>query len=174
MDISRNPTEHHILLIDDGTNRVIVLDSERYSIGRSSSNAIVLDRDPISREHASLLRVAIPNEDRSIYRLIDGDSTGKLSTNGVFVNEERQTCCDLSNEDTIAFGDVVKALYIHAWMDEIQFSEFMALCASKSSSAEFSENLVAIRQVVSYLSSNDSTSIMLGGRATELRDALVL
>jgi pSer/pThr/pTyr-binding forkhead associated (FHA) protein len=174
MDISPNLTDYHILLINDRTNRVILLDAERYSIGRSSSNAIVLDRDPISREHASLLRVAIPNEDRFIYRLIDGDSAGKLSTNGIFVNEQRETSCNLSNEDTIAFGGVVKALYIHAAMDEIQFSEFVELCTSESLSVECSENWAAIRQVASYLSSNDSTSIMLGGRPTELKDTLAL
>jgi pSer/pThr/pTyr-binding forkhead associated (FHA) protein len=172
MDNPLNPTERYILIIEDRPNRVILLDSERYSIGRSSSNAIVLDRAPISRGHAVLLRVEVANENRFIYRLIDGDSTGKPSTNGVFVNGQRQSCYDLSNEDAIAFGGLVKALYIQAPMNEPQLSTFMEWIAPDSSTIGFSENLVAIGQMESYLSSNDATSIMLGGRPIDLEDTL--
>jgi pSer/pThr/pTyr-binding forkhead associated (FHA) protein len=174
MDTSLNPTERHILLIEEQPSRVILLDSKCYPIGRSRSNAIVLDRDPISREHASLLRVNIPNENRFIYRLIDGGSSGKPSTNGIFVNGLRQSWYDLSNEDAIAFGGLVKALYIKALMNECQLSEFIELVSSKSSSVEFSKNLATIRKMESYLSNNDSTSIMLGGRPVDMKETLVL
>jgi pSer/pThr/pTyr-binding forkhead associated (FHA) protein len=163
-----------MLLIEEQPHRVILLDSERYTIGRSDANAIVLDRYPISREHATLLRVSIPNENRFTYRIIDGDSTGKPSKNGVFVNQQQQSCYDLSNEDVITFGGLVKAFYIQVSMDEMQLSEYMDWFAYNCSTIEFSENLAVIRQVESYLSKSDSTSILLGGRSVELKETLVL
>jgi pSer/pThr/pTyr-binding forkhead associated (FHA) protein len=174
METSLNPTLRHILLIEEQPNRVILLDAEHYTIGRNDSNAIVLDRYPISREHASLLRVHIQNENRFTYRIIDGDSTGKPSTNGVFVNQQQQSCYNLSNEDVIAFGGLVKAFYIQALMDEVQLCEYMEWFAFNCSAIEFSENLAAIRKVESYSSKSDSTSILWGGHSVALKETLVL
>lgn len=174
MDTNLNPTERHILLIEEHPSRVVLLDSERYTIGRSNSNAIVLDRYPISREHASLLRVRVQHENRFTYRIIDGDSAGKPSTNGVFVNQQQQSCYDLSNEDVITFGGLVKAFYIQALMDDIQLSEYMDWFAYNFSTMEFSDNLAAIRRVESDLSRDDSTSIMLGGRPVDLKETLLI
>jgi pSer/pThr/pTyr-binding forkhead associated (FHA) protein len=174
MNTNLNPTERHILLIEEHPSRVVLLDSERYTIGRSNVNAIVLDRYPISREHAILLRVQVPHENRFTYRIIDGHSAGKPSTNGVFVNQRQQSCYDLSNEDVITFGGLVKAFYIQAFMDEIQLSEYLNWFAYNCATIEFSENLAAIRQVESDLSSDDSTSIMLGGRPVDLKETLLI
>jgi hypothetical protein len=90
------------------------------------------------------------------------------------VNQQQQSCYDLSNEDVIAFGGLVKAFYIQASMDEVQLSDYMEWFASNCSAIEFSENLAAIRKVESYLSNNDSTSILLGGRSVDLKETLVL
>jgi pSer/pThr/pTyr-binding forkhead associated (FHA) protein len=170
METSLNPPEHHILVIENRVDRVILLDSERYVMGRNDSNEIVLDHDSISREHAMLLRVAVSNEPRFIYRLMDGDSKGKPSTNGLFVNGQRQSDYDLSNDDVISFAGVINALYIKASMSNHKILEFMQCIASGSSAFSYSDNLAATQLVESFLSDNDPTSIMLGGLQVISRD----
>lgn len=174
METDLSSTEHHILLIEEQQDRVILLDSERYLIGRSDANEIVLNRDPISREHAILLRVPVSNEQKFIYRLIDGDAEGKPSTNGIFVNGQRHRSYDLFNDDVISFAGVVNALYIKASLSKPQLSEFMKWIASCPSTFFASESFAATQLVESYLSTTDPTTIMLGRLSADLRDTLTL
>jgi pSer/pThr/pTyr-binding forkhead associated (FHA) protein len=81
--------DRHVLVINDGQRRAYALEAAAYSIGRDPSNAIVLKSESISRQHALLLRVPAPGKLKYQYRLIDGNSLGKVSANGLFVNEER-------------------------------------------------------------------------------------
>ena len=110
--MSESPQIEHILVIEDkGGKRTIVLESATCSIGRDSSNSIVLDSRWISRHHAILLRVTMPETTNHRFRLIDGDLQGKRSTNGLSVNGH---CCfsrDLRHGDEILFGRDVQARY---------------------------------------------------------------
>ncbi len=117
--------ERHVLVIDDGNRRAVSLDAAAYSIGRDPSNAIVLDTVTVSRKHAILLRLPIPGEHRYRYRLIDGDSTGQPSANGVFVNQQRCSSHELVNGDTISLGRKIQASYLTVAMEEAEFAKYL-------------------------------------------------
>jgi pSer/pThr/pTyr-binding forkhead associated (FHA) protein len=170
MEIDLNPTEHHLLLIEEQRDRVILLEAERYLMGRNDSNEIVLNHDRISREHATLLRIPVANESKCIYRLMDGDAEGKPSTNGLFVNGQRQQCYDLVNDNVISFAGVINALYIKAFMTKTQILEFMEWIASSPSPFSSSEDFSGTQLVESYLSKTDPT-VMWDRSATNLMGA---
>ncbi len=95
--------ESHVLMIEeeDGV-RCVLLESPTYSLGRDHKNTIVLPASKaVSRFHAMLLRIPAANHSGYSYRIVDGDATGKLSTNGVVVNGKR------SNSHTLVEGDVI-------------------------------------------------------------------
>ncbi|MEO0458055.1 MAG: EAL domain-containing protein [Cyanobacteria bacterium P01_A01_bin.114] len=102
----------HFLEIKDhqGSHR-IPLEGVTYSIGRASSNSIVISAPEISRQHAILLRIAFPDSDHHFFRLVDGNLKGTRSTNGVFVNGEKQSSHILKHGDQIDFGGKTKATY---------------------------------------------------------------
>ncbi|MEM7773545.1 MAG: EAL domain-containing protein [Cyanobacteria bacterium P01_E01_bin.6] len=89
----------------------IVLEGVTYSIGRWSRNAIVIDAPEISRQHAILLRLAVPDSNHHVFRLVDGNLKGQQSTNGVFVNGRKQSSHILRHGDEIDFGGRTKARY---------------------------------------------------------------
>lgn len=68
----------HLLVVKDlQGQRTIPLQDATYSLGRDSRNAIVLRSRSVSRQHAILLRVTIPETDQYGFRIIDGDFKGK-------------------------------------------------------------------------------------------------
>ena len=117
--------ERHVLVINDGKRRAIALDSAAYSIGRDESNAIVLDSPTISRKHAILLRLPTPGQNTYRYRLIDGDSEGNRSANGVFVNDKRCSSEELADGDRIGLGKKIKASYLVVSMGEAEFIRYL-------------------------------------------------
>jgi pSer/pThr/pTyr-binding forkhead associated (FHA) protein len=117
--------ERHVLVINDGKRRAIALDSAAYSIGRDESNAIVLDSATISRKHAILLRLPTVEQNAYRYRLIDGDSAGNRSANGVFVNGKRCSSQELLDGDQIGFGREIKASYMVVSMGEAEFIRYL-------------------------------------------------
>jgi pSer/pThr/pTyr-binding forkhead associated (FHA) protein len=138
--------ERHVLVINDGKRRAIALDAAAYSIGRDSSNAIVLNADNISRQHAMLLRVPIPGTKQYRYRLIDGNTQGKPSANGVFVGDRRCQSHDLANCDVIRFGKSIEASYLMVSMGEAEFAQYLesiSFQSLKSDTVNAKETLVA-------------------------------
>lgn len=117
--------ERHVLVINDGKRRAIALDSAAYSIGRDESNAIVLDSPTISRKHAILLRLPTPGQNTYRYRLIDGDSSGNRSANGVFVNDKRCNSQELADGDRIGLGRKIRASYLIVSMGEAEFIRYL-------------------------------------------------
>lgn len=85
----------------------------------------MLNTVTVSRKHAILLRLPIPGENRYRYRLIDGDSNGKSSANGVFVNQQRCSSHELVNGDTISFGRKIQASYLTITMEEEAFAKYL-------------------------------------------------
>ncbi|OUL18376.1 EAL domain-containing protein [Nostoc sp. 106C] len=116
----------HILVVKDlQGQRTIPLQEATYSLGRDSRNAIVLRSRSVSRQHAILLRVTIPETDQYGFRIIDGDFKGKKSTNGVFVNGTKCFSHNLQHGDVIAFGNnqVSAKYYAISNLSEKAFSE---------------------------------------------------
>ncbi|WP_110985493.1 FHA domain-containing protein [Acaryochloris thomasi] len=119
------PTEHHMLIIQDGNGRrVVQLEDVAYSVGRDTSNAIVLDGESISRQHALLVRLPVPQKGYR-YRILDGNSEGKPSANGVYINGDRRSMHELSKSDIIRFGNEIKATYMTVAMEQVEFLHYL-------------------------------------------------
>ncbi|KAB8318940.1 EAL domain-containing protein [Tolypothrix campylonemoides VB511288] len=116
----------HLLVIKDlQGQQTIPLQEATYSLGRDSRNAIVLRSRSVSRQHAILLRVTVPETDQYAFRIIDGSFKGKRSTNGLFVNGTKCFFHDLMHGDVIDFGNsqVQAEYYIISNISEQAFSE---------------------------------------------------
>ena len=122
-----NETEkiRHLLVVQDPKGqRTLPLLEATYSLGRDLRNAIVLYSPSVSRQHAILLRVTIPNTDQYGFRIIDGNFQGKKSTNGLFVNGNKCLHHNLQNGDVIAFDSHTQAkYYVITNLSEQIFSE---------------------------------------------------
>jgi diguanylate cyclase (GGDEF)-like protein len=96
----------HLLVVQDPQGqRTLPLLETTYSLGRDLRNAIVLHSRSVSRQHAILLRVTIPDTEQYGFRIIDGNFQGKKSTNGLFINGNKCISHNLQNGDVIAFGN---------------------------------------------------------------------
>jgi len=102
----------HILAIEDSKGqRIITLNQEIYSLGRSSKNSIVIFDRQVSRYHATIVKKeATEREDLSFW-IYDGDLKGKRSTNGLIINKQRHLSHQLKVGDLIMLGDNVKLKY---------------------------------------------------------------
>ncbi len=100
----------HLLVIEDNKGkRTISLEATTYSIGRNTTNSIVLHSQLVSRQHAILVRAT--EHPPHLFRLIDGNTQGVRSTNGLRVNGQHYFERELSHEDEIVFANDVKAWY---------------------------------------------------------------
>lgn len=120
----------HLLVVQDlDGQRTIPLLEATYSLGRDSRNAIVLRSRSVSRQHAILLRVTLPNTDQYAFRIIDGNFKGKKSTNGLFVNGNKCYSHNLQHGDMVAFGNhhAQAKYYAIANLTEQAFAEFCAI-----------------------------------------------
>jgi len=107
-------TQSHQLLISDAKgNRKVLLDGLKYTIGRDVTNNIQLHSRFVSRQHAVLLRVPASAPGRYLYRIIDGDLSGKPSVNGVIVNyQNRVSSYDLCHGDILTLAPNVQLTYL--------------------------------------------------------------
>lgn len=102
--------EEHVLIIIDGKGRrEIQLKNETYSLGRGEKCTIILQSQFVSRHHATLIKRE--EEERSCYRIVDGDSQGKTSVNGLLINGKKLRFYDLRHGDKVVFGPQVEAVY---------------------------------------------------------------
>ena len=103
---------HHILIIEDPSfKREINLDAATYSIGRHSSNDIVLSCQKTSRNHATLLRRTDLKTNKCSYWVLDGDLQGNRSRNGIYINGKKSLVHELKSGDTIQFSADAQATY---------------------------------------------------------------
>ena len=92
----------HILLVEDPSFvREIQLDAATYSIGRHSSNDIVLSCQKTSRNHATLLRRTDVKTNQCSYWVLDGDLQGNRSRNGIYVNGKKSLVHELHSGDVV-------------------------------------------------------------------------
>jgi pSer/pThr/pTyr-binding forkhead associated (FHA) protein len=105
-------TESHVLVIHDQPEpRRVLLTSATYSIGRDKRNSIVVPDTAISRQQALLLRMPNPQPGSYRYRILDGNSTGKPSLNGLSVNGKECSMYDLTPGDTILLSNLIRIDY---------------------------------------------------------------
>ena len=103
----------HFLIVEDPKGvRRILLNSTTYSLGRNPTNGIVLRSHLVSRQHALLLRVPMPDLTQHLFRIIDGNLQGKRSTNGILINGVRKFSHILNHNDEIIFSRDTRAMYI--------------------------------------------------------------
>jgi len=112
MEGSEREKIRHLLVVQDPKGqRILTLLEATYSLGRDLRNAIVLHSRSVSRQHAILLRVTMPNSDKYGFRIIDGNFQGKRSTNGLFINGNKCLNHNLQNGDVINFDNYTQAKY---------------------------------------------------------------
>lgn len=103
---------HHILLIEDPSFvREIQLDATTYSIGRHSSNDIVLSCQKTSRNHATILRRTDLKTNQCSYWILDGDLQGNRSRNGIYINGKKALVHELQSGDVIHFSGEASVSY---------------------------------------------------------------
>ena len=74
MPVNEREQIRHLLVIQDlQGQQTIPLQEATYSLGRHRKNSIVLNSPSVSRQHAILLRVTIPETDEYGFRIIDGN-----------------------------------------------------------------------------------------------------
>ena len=96
---------HHVLVIEDPSFvREIELDAATYSIGRHSSNDVVLSCQKTSRNHATLLRRTDVKTNQSSYWILDGDLQGNRSRNGIYINGKKGLVHELKSGDVVHFS----------------------------------------------------------------------
>jgi diguanylate cyclase (GGDEF)-like protein len=110
--MDETPQICHFLVIEDlYGRRTITLEQAFYSIGRHSSNSIVIYSKQVSRKHAILIRKKHKDFDNNSFFLIDGDGRGNQSNNSIFVNGKKCLVRELQDGDLINFGGRVNASY---------------------------------------------------------------
>ncbi len=111
-DSNRKPTGNHVLVIEDNEScRTISLDQYKYSLGRHSSNSIVIHSRQVSRKHATLVKKFNRQTNSHSFWIIDGDLDGNKSQNGIFINGQKSLVHELKDGDLINFGCEVNASY---------------------------------------------------------------
>ncbi|MEO0375297.1 MAG: ATP-binding protein, partial [Cyanobacteria bacterium P01_A01_bin.17] len=112
MNSHESEAVHHLLVIQDQQGRwSVALQETTGSIGRDARNNIILDAPTVSRQHATLLRIPLPQAGHYRFRLVDGNLSGERSTAGLVVNGQACLCHDLQTGDVIQFGDQAEAKY---------------------------------------------------------------
>lgn len=134
----RDKIRHLLVVQDMQGQRTIPLQEATYSLGRDASNAIVLRSRSVSRQHAILLRVTVPDTDRYGFRIIDGNFKGRQSTNGLFVNGNKSLSHNLQHGDVIAFGNNQVNIKYYA-ISNLSEQLFSASCGAEDLSGFLSE-----------------------------------
>ncbi len=116
--MSNSPQVRYVLVIEEAKySRTIDLVQSTYSIGRHSSNSIVLNSKQVSRKHATLTRKK-DRDDNDGFWIIDGDDQGNRSNNGIYINGQRKLEQELKQGDVVKLGGEVKITY-HIMEDSI-------------------------------------------------------
>lgn len=139
----------HVLVVEDQKGRrPIGLDAVTFSLGRDPSNGIVLHGSSISRQHAILLRLPNP-KGGYLFRLLDGNSQGRPSRNGTFINGKKcHPSRDLQDGDELLFGNDVTAHYYVRSPEDGNFAEYLQKVGYHSVKAAISDPRATIMNPV--------------------------
>ncbi|MGB7274966.1 MAG: EAL domain-containing protein [Geitlerinemataceae cyanobacterium] len=112
MNPGHQSSTRHVLVVEDGQGRrAVLLEPSTYSIGRDESQSIVLHSRLVSRHHATLFGIQYPGTQENCFWIVDGDSQGERSKNGLIINGQKKRSHELSHGDLILFGGGAKASY---------------------------------------------------------------
>lgn len=101
----------HILVVEDEKHiKTYVLEENSCSIGRDTSNGIVINDVKVSRNHALITKKQESNEQYS-YWIQDGDIQGNKSKNGLIVNGQLIDNYELKHGDLLRFSSKATASY---------------------------------------------------------------
>ncbi|MBW4576628.1 MAG: PAS domain S-box protein [Aphanothece sp. CMT-3BRIN-NPC111] len=102
-----------VLVIQDNQGkRLVNLDKNIYSLGRSNQNTIVLYSPVVSLHHAILLRMYDFEKKTYYFQLQNGAIQENDSANKLIINEKKYLSKPLQHKDLIRFGDQAKATYL--------------------------------------------------------------
>lgn len=107
----------HLLSLELSTGKkTFLLEKNFYSIGRSSSNSIIINHRVTSRHHSLIIKTIYHRKkDHQIdtaFWILDGDWKGKKSRNGLFINAQKINLHKLIPGDIIIFGGIeIRAKY---------------------------------------------------------------
>lgn len=151
--MNTQPPFRHILVIEDQkARRIVALDETTYSLGRESSNDIIIYDSVVSRRHATLIRIRpTPRLDNHAYRLIDGDLEGNRSTNGLIINGQTGESHNLKHGDVIFLGAKAKMSY-YILSTALEIDLFNPLNEAQFTTVEESSTVVNLNQDESTLS----------------------
>lgn len=107
----RQPFCHILVIEDTKAKRIVLLKENVYSLGRASGNTIVIHDPLVSRYHATLVRENQLSVQDNSFRIIDGDSQGNRSTNGIIINGKHCSSHILKHGDSIIFSRQSRATY---------------------------------------------------------------
>ncbi|MGY6528485.1 MAG: EAL domain-containing protein [Cyanobacterium sp.] len=102
---------HVLVLKDKNSRQTILLEDQRYTLGRDPRNNIPIKSKKVSRVHGTVLRREDAQNRTFSYWLLDGDLMGNRSTNGIFINDKRCLVQELKNGDVITLGMEVEGQY---------------------------------------------------------------
>ncbi len=106
-----NEDLNHVLIIKEPSKeRIIVLDRERYSLGRNPRNNIVIKDKQVSRYHATIVKQK-KDDSRCFFWIYDGDLKQKKSSNGLIINKKFCDSHCLQKGDLIVLGQNIKIQY---------------------------------------------------------------
>lgn len=150
-----NSSKHQLIIQNKSDRRTVNIESATCSIGRDPKNIIVLDSPKISRYHATLLRITSSGTDSYHFRVIDGDLSGKRSTNGIEVNGKSCFSYDLQDGDVITFYKGISATYqiietASPVNVDVLKSAFVVEENEDSRATQFIDNPERVRKGVSY------------------------
>jgi len=110
--MNQSQNNRHILIIEQPSfSKTVILEEANYSLGRHSSNDIIIAAHKVSRHHATLLRRTDTKTNQYSYWILDGDLEGNRSRNGIFVNNKKCLVHELKHGDIIKFSADIKANY---------------------------------------------------------------
>ncbi|WP_330202361.1 EAL domain-containing protein [Cyanobacterium sp. DS4] len=145
----------HIIHITYGDIRQrIVLSNEIYSIGRHSSNKIVIHHPTISRFHCTILPVKYKGENQqTLFWIIDGDLKGNRSSNGIFINGNKSLSHELISGDFIKIGGNEVEVFYEIFNEEN--GDYLSISEANISSTNLSN--IVINPKYSKVSSSQTT-----------------
>ncbi|WP_069789617.1 diguanylate cyclase domain-containing protein [Cyanobacterium sp. IPPAS B-1200] len=122
-----NTSLKHILSLELSTGKkTFLLEKNIHSLGRSSSNSIIINHRVTSRHHGSIIKVIYQDEKEDkfdiAFWILDGDFKGNKSRNGLFVNTKKVDIYKLSPGDIIILGGIeIKGKYDILNIDSKEF-----------------------------------------------------
>jgi diguanylate cyclase (GGDEF)-like protein/PAS domain S-box-containing protein len=154
---------HHILVIEDPSFvREIQLDAATYSIGRHSSNDIVLSCQKTSRNHATILRRTDAKTGQYSYWILDGDLQGNRSRNGIYINGKKSLVHELQSGDVVHFSGDASVRYhtsTEPLKNLVQGDEQNLAYIADSPSPVINRDILINKETVVSVDENDSPRI---------------